>query len=358
MTEATQTGAAPAAAPPTAISTTQAATMLAERRAQSANGGANPVSDAARALGQRSAQARQERQAQAATQPQESPEGEGGDVKDDSTQTSGEGETLNETANGESPDETQTEGQGEPQEAETIDLGDGVKVTLDEVRDGFMLKADHTRKTQALAEKEKHVEAVRTQKLAQLDKIVSALEQKIGKPKTLSQLIQEYGKDEALEKFAEQTDELERLEAARGIAERQQRDFMSSTLSKRDQALAETYNKEWSDPDKRDAAYTELTGYALKLGATAEELKFLPSPWMIQVLDKAKRLDALEANKGNVTKHIADKPKVTRPGAKVSAQAGAFSATQAAKAKLKSSGSLADAVALLRTQRQAGARTT
>jgi hypothetical protein len=49
---------------------------------------------------------------------------------------------------------------------------------------------------------------------------------------------------------------------------------------------------------------------------------------------------------------VADKPKVVKPGAKVSAQAANHSATQSARNKLKSSGSLSDAVAYLQAQRK------
>jgi hypothetical protein len=51
---------------------------------------------------------------------------------------------------------------------------------------------------------------------------------------------------------------------------------------------------------------------------------------------------------------IADKPRVVKPGAKVSHQAAGQSAIQNAHARLKSSGNLADAVALLRTMRAKG----
>lgn len=352
MDEATQTGPALAPAPPAnAISTTQAAAMLAERRAQASGG--NDVSEAARKLGQRAAEARRERQAQPA-QTQGPSQGEGGNVEDDPANA----ETLNETAATEPPIETNTTTEGEPEQAQTIDLGEGVTVTLDEVRDSFMLKADHTRKTQALAEKEKAVEAVRTQKLAQLEKVVGMLEQAIGRPKTLSQLIQEHGRDDALEHYAKQEEDQKRLAAAHALKDRQRGEYIASREAERDAYLSETYNKEWSDPTKREAAYTELTGYALQLGANPDTLRKYPEvfaePWAIKVLDKARQYDALQASKGKITKTIADVPKVTRPGAKITAQAGAHNAAQAAQARAKSSGKLADAVAFLQARRKAG----
>lgn len=350
MTEATQAAVQPAQ--PQALTVAQAAQKFAEQRASAQEQGqqGNQVSDAARMLGQRAAQARQERQAQAAQQTGESSQEEGGTVEDDSATEAA--ETLNaETDQTGQPGETETQaeaqGESEAEQPQMIDLGDGLTVTLDEVRDGFMLKADHTRKTQAVAEKSKAVD----QKLEQLDKIIGALRAKAGQPKTLSELMQEYGRDEGLDRYAAQEDEQKRIRAAEGVAQRQRNDILNTKIRERDEVLAQTYNKEWADPAKRDAAYTELSEYALKRGATSEMIRAMTEPWMIEILDESRQLRALKSKGAEVKKIVAAKPKVIKPGAKVSAQAGAFSNVQRARDTLKKSGSLADAVALLRAQR-------
>ena len=73
-----------------------------------------------------------------------------------------------------------------------------------------------------------------------------------------------------------------------------------------------------------------------------------------RVMDKAAKYDALQAGKDKVARMIAGKPKVVRPGAKQTSQAQGQAAVRSAHAKLKSSGNLADAVALLRTLRGKG----
>lgn len=346
MTEATQSGAAQAA--PQSITTTQAAQMLAERRAAAATPN---TSEAARILGQRAAQARQERQAQAA-QTEETPQ-ESGNTEDESNPM---GDTPgDETADAEQPNETESQPENEPAE-QTIELEPGLKVTLDDVRNGFMLKADHTRKTQALAEERKALEAERTQRLTQLDKLIASIEPLAGdnKPKTLRDFVHEHGAEEGLIQFHEHQ---KRVEAAKRLAHetrtRAQQEARVKAEQDCDQYLVENHNKEWADPRKYEAAQVEITKYAKSLGFSNDEIYALGvMPGAIIALDKARQYDALNSKQGEVKKTIAAKPAVFRPGAKVSAQAGAQSAAQSAKAALKSSGSVADAVKYLQAQRK------
>lgn len=339
--------AAPSAQPQS-ISIAQAAQMYAEKVRPAEQ--ANPVSDAARTLGQHAHAARLARTTAAAVPAQKPLTEAGSNVEDDQANPDGEAQDGLTTENTDTPDAEAPEGQDDP-DSRTIDLGEGVSMTLAEVRENIMLKADHTRRLQALAEDRKQLESERSQKLARLDNIVETLSQKIGKPKSLTELVKELGPLDAVEKFAEQQDEMSRLEAAKGIAERQRKAQMSQDLSARDKALAESYNPEWADQSKRDAAYTQLTEYALKLGANPETLRYMPEPWMIQVLDQAHKYAALKASGNQVTKAIGEKPKVIKPGTKLSAQGSAFNNLQSAQARLKSSGSLADAVLLLQAKR-------
>lgn len=304
----------------------------------------NPVSEAARTL----AQARNARQAQAAEPPKEE-EPQQTTAEDDPQAPAG--ETLDDTATHEQPTETEATTEEEPAEAQTIDLGDGVKVTLDEVRDGFMLKADHTRKTQKLADDRKSFEDNRTQRLSELDAVTNYITQLIPKPKPQSEYVEELGYVEGIKAFERQNAFLSGVGNAQKELETQRTRTRQDAEAARDTHLAENYNKEWADPQKRDKAYADLSSYALRLGAKPQELQGMTSPWMIQAIDKAAKYDAIEASKGKITKAVAAKPKVIKPGAKVSAQAAQGGAVQQAHARLKSSGNPADAVAYLRLVR-------
>ena len=310
-------------------------------------GQANPVSDAARTLGQRAAEARQARQAEAARQAEELATAEGSDVEDEPEGTQDDLTTANDAP----PAETEAETEGELAAGQTIDLGDGVKVTVDEVRDGFMMKADHTRKTQALADERRSFEADRTQRLSELDKVIAAGKQVLPQAKDLDVFVEELGAEEGLKAFSRQQKMFGQLSQAWKAAENEKQQQHLAAEQARDKHLAEHYNKEWADPDKRDKAYTELSAYALKDGAHPSELRGLTQPWMLKALDKAAKYDAIQANKGKVTKLVASVPKVTRPGARITPQSAGQTSIQNAEARLKSSGNLVDAVALLRAKR-------
>lgn len=342
-----QTAPAPAAAP-VSISVAEAAQRYAASKAEAAN----TTSEAARVLGQQSAKAREERRAQAEKAAQESTEEvEDSNVADDPTL---EGEARNdiETANADTPTEA-AETQDDP-DTRTIDLGEGVSMTVAEVRENILLKADHTRRLQAMAEERKTLESKFSQRLSDLDKTIASLEPMKGKVKTRAEFIEEFGYAEGLDKWDEHTS---RVNAAKQLAHqtrtKAQQDARAKAEQDCDQYLVENYNKEWADPAKYEAAQVEITKFAKSLGFTSEQIFGLGVlPGALIALDEARQFRALKASGETVKRAIADKPKVIRPGAKVSAQAGAHSSVQTATAKLKSSGSIADAVALLQASRR------
>lgn len=331
----------------------QALTIAEARERYSAIKG-NPISEAARTLGSRAREARAQRQAEQARLTQEPRDEELQRVEDDPADNTGtRDETETPTETDASSDDAEPRAQDESEAGQTIDLGDGVKVSLDEVRDGFMLKADHTRKTQNLAAERRQFESERAQRLHELDHLTGALKHQIPRPRSLKDWLA--GDPQGgLAKFAEQTERLELLVNATRAAEGQRARALLEAEAARDRDLAASYNADWSDHGKRNKDYAALSAFALQEGAKPEELRGLVRPWMIRVMDKAAKYDALQASKGKVAKMIADKPRVVKPGAKVSHQAAGQSAIQNAHARLKSSGNLADAVALLRTMRTKG----
>jgi hypothetical protein len=343
---------APAVTQSQGITVSEAAAMLKARSAP-----VNPVTEAARTLGKAGAEALKARRAEA--QPaQESTEGvEGGDVPNDPAKVSEDGiQNEHVTAEDAPPNEATTDTEEEPAAAQTIDLGDGVTVTLDEVRDSFMLKADHTRKTQALSEKAKELEGKFSQKLSDLDKALAALEPIKGQAKTRAQFIDEFGQAEGLDKWDEY---VSRVNAAKTLAQRArtkaQEDARAQAEQDCDQYLVEKYNKAWSDPKKYGAAQVAITKQAKELGFTPEQIYALGViPGALIALDESRQFREMQASKSAVTKVLAEKPKVVKPGSKVSAQAQSQSALQTARSNLQKTNSVADAVAYLKARRAAG----
>ena len=230
-----------------------------------------------------------------------------------------------------------------------IDLGDGVSVTLDQVREGFMLKADHTRKTQALAEERRALEAVRAQKLLALEQALGQVQQQIAAPKTLQAYLAEDPVN-GLARFAQQVDRMQQLAAARDLARQQRDEHLSAAAAARDRQLAESY---WTSPEEARKGVAEAASYARSYGYDDGALAAaMVDPAVVAILDKARKFDELQAGKARIERMVADKPRVVKPGAKVTSQAASQSAAAHARARLKSSGSLGDAVAYLQAQRK------
>ncbi len=230
-----------------------------------------------------------------------------------------------------------------------IDLGDGLRVSLDQIREGFMLKADHTRKTQALAEERRAVEAIRAQKIMALETALGHLQQQVTSPRTLQALIAEDPAN-GLTRFAQQVDRMQQLAAARDLARQQREEYMTAARAERDRHLAQNY---WSTPAEAERGIAEAHGYAKSYGYGDDDLAAaLNDPNVVAILDKARRFDELQAGRSRMERMVADKPKVMRPGVKVGAQAANHTAAQSARSRLKATGSLSDAVSYLQAQRK------
>ncbi len=238
---------------------------------------------------------------------------------------------------------------GEAVDEGLIDLGDGLKVTLDQIREGFMLKADHTRKTQALAEERRAIEHIRAQKLAALEQALGQLREQATGPSSLQALLAEDPVN-GLAKFAQQVDRMQQLAAARDLARQQREDHLAAARAERDKYLAQHY---WTSPAETEKGLAEALSYAKSYGYDDDYLAAaLNDHNVVTILDKARKFDELQAGKARLERLVADKPKLVKPGAKVSAQAAHSSAAQSARGRLKASGSLSDAVAYLQAQRK------
>lgn len=343
MTEAAQSAAAPAA--PNTLTITQAAQALAEKRAAPQT---NEITAHASAMGKRSAEARKERTTEA-TQPHEADEA-GDQEQDDETQGTPEGETLTDDTDGNEPsNEANAEADGEPDANQTIDLGEGLTATLDEVRDNFMFKADHTRKTQALAEERKEFEAVRQQKLAHFDQLIVAAQATLGQPKSLKQWLAEDPVD-GMMRFAEQQERFEQFGGLIQARQQEQAHYVGNLKQSTIKALGEKHG------DKAEDVFSKAVQYvASKTGTDKSALEgMLSHPEAIAIVHDAIAYRELKSKEPSVRRTVAEKPKVVKPGGRVTSQGAAQSALKVAQEKARKSGSVADALAYLRAKRTAG----
>lgn len=236
----------------------------------------------------------------------------------------------------------------------TID-GKTEKVTLKEARDGYQRQADYQRKTQALAEQRREAEAIR--QAAEAEKASYAL--------AVSALRQE------MEKFIPQEPDWQRLHEDDPInfpiIEKQWRDYKAQLEAVKQQEAAINAQRtrdqqeqlkqiveegrkyifekmpEWKDESKWREAQGRLREYGKTVGYSDEELAAATDPRAILVLEKARKYDALQANRPLPKK--AEAPKPLRAGSLASSPR---QATDVAKVKqrLKSTGHVNDAAAL------------
>jgi len=233
--------------------------------------------------------------------------------------------------------------------------GKAQKVTLKEARDGYQRQADYQRKTQALAEQRREVESIR-----------QATEgEKAAYAEAVSALRQE------MERYLPQEPDWQRLHQEDPInfpiIEKQWRDYKAQLAAVQQQEavikaqqareqqeqlrqIVEEGRKyifekmpEWKDEARWSAAQKSLREYGKTVGYSDDELAAATDPRAIIVLEKARKYDALQANRPQPSKGSAPKP--MRAGNLASSPK---QTTEIAKVKqrLKSTGHVNDAAAI------------
>jgi hypothetical protein len=272
---------------------------------------------------------------------------------------------------GEATDEVSDEGgedsnSGSDEEASSEDLPDDAlvtvvidgkaqRVTLKEARDGYQRQADYQRKTQALAEQRREVETLR--QATEGEK--SAYAEAVGALRA------------EMEKYLPQEPDWQRLHQEDPInfpiIEKQWRDYKAQLAAVQQQEavikaqqareqqeqlrqIVEEGRKyifekvpEWKDEAKWSQAQKALREYGKVVGYSDDELAAATDPRAIIVLEKARKYDALQANRPQPSKGTAPKP--MRAGNLASSPR---QATDVAKVKqrLKSTGHVNDAAAI------------
>ena len=326
-----------------------AARFKAQRQAQGTDNPTKDVSEAARTLGKRGAEARQARQADVSRETQEAPQGAEQQSTDTAETTDAQGETDPSHLETEEQEQATPSTLDDKEELILAHDDDGKPVAMSraEIRENLLRQADYTRKTQALAERTKGFEADREQRLRVLDALIGGMRQEIGQPKPLTQLIKELGSEEGIQQYAAQQERFEKLSLAEKVRQEESAHDIGKRRESTLSALAERHG------DKAPQMFDKALADAKAATGMNENylLQFLVHPAAIEYISDALEYRAMKAGKPQITKMVAGKPAVIRPGAKTTNQAAAQSNIQRAEATLKTSGKLADGVALLRARR-------
>ena len=295
---------------------------------------------------------------EAKAQPEEGYQAQAEEESEQSEEESGEQEDYTD----ESAEETeyQEEETQEPQRFKVKVDNEEIEVTLEELQQGYSRTKDYTKKTQALAETRKAVEAekskieeakqLRDQYAQRLEVIEKVLGQQATDDVNLAELRENDPIGYAI-KVAERAEQEKQLQAVRAekqrIAQQQDAERQQSLQSHLQQEAVKLKEMipEFRDEAKAEIARKDIRSYAKSVGFSDEELSQVYDSRAVKTLYNAMMYEKLMKGKSVATKKVQDAPKVIKAGngGQVSAE---DAATKKQFQKLKQSGKKSDAAKL------------
>ena len=210
--------------------------------------------------------------------------------------------------------------------------GEEREVTLDELIKSYQLGTDYTSKTQALAEQRKAVEAEK----AAVEQAKQLRDQYAQRLELIEKVLTEQNKAEDLDalketdpigyavKVAEQAQREKQLAAVNAERTRLAQQQQSEHQQKLQELLVQESEKvskaipDWHS-EKGEDVRRDIRTYAKATGYTDQELSQAYDSRAVITLWKASQYDKLVAGKPEVTKKVAEAPRMMKPGtAKVS----------------------------------------
>jgi hypothetical protein len=260
----------------------------------------------------------------------------------------------------EEEDEDSEEDEVEVEERKTYRVkagGEEKDVTLEELVSGYQKGDDYTKKSQALADQRKAVEAeakaiqeaqhLREQYAQRLNQVQSILEQGKNSEEDL-QLLKENDPIAYAVRVAENTEankkiQLVQQEQARLAQESNQHraNQQAQFVAQQSKMLVEKV-KEFSDPKKAEQIKNDIRSFGKSVGFSDEELSQVYDHRHVIILQKAMEYDKLQKANPSVNKKLKKAPKMAKKGNKV-ANVDVYTKQ---KKRLKSSGSIEDATSV------------
>lgn len=253
----------------------------------------------------------------------------------------------------------EVEEQEEPQKFRVKAAGEEREVTLDELIKSYQLGTDYTKKSQAVAEERKAVEAER-QAIQEAKALRDQYAQRL---EIMEQMLRPQDETENLAylketdpigysvKVAEMVERDKQLNAVRAererIAQQQEQERQQNLqrmVTEESQKLVAAV-PEFADPTKGEALRKDIRSFGKSLGFSDQELASVYDSRAVLTLYKAMQYDKLMASKPEVTKKVAQAPKVMKPGVAQSRDTGSEELKKL-KARAKQSGRVADAASV------------
>lgn len=236
--------------------------------------------------------------------------------------------------------------------------GEEKDVTLDELVKNYQLGADYTKKSQAVAEERKAVEAERhavAEAKALRDQYAERLtmiEQMLSVPDENANL--DYLKETdpigyavKVAELSQREKQLAQVQAERqrvqAMQEQERAQSMQAMVREESQKLAAAI-PEYVDPEKGDVVRKAIRAYGKELGFSDAELANVYDSRAVVTLYKAMQYDKLQKSKPGITKKVAEAPKIMKSGVS-QVRDGNAEQYKKLKAKAMSTGRVADAAA-------------
>ena len=246
----------------------------------------------------------------------------------------------------------------EPQKFRVKAAGEEREVTLDELIKSYQLGTDYTKKSQAVAEERKAVEAER-QAVQEAKALRDQYAQRLEMLETMLQPQETENLDYLKEtdpigyavkvaEMAQREKQLAQVQAERQrIAQQQEQDRqmqMQSLVREEMQKLTAAI-PEFADPAKGETIRNDIRAFGKQLGFSDQELAAVYDSRAVLTLYKAMQYDKLMASKPEVTKKVSQAPKAIKPGVAQSRDTNAEELKKL-KARAKQSGRVADAASV------------
>ena len=283
-------------------------------------------------------------------QEQPEPQSESNDSEAESEEVEAQADDESEVEQDEGEDE-----QEEPPKYRVKAAGEEKEVTLDELIKSYQLGTDYTKKSQAVAEERKAVEAERQR----IEEAKYLRDQYAERLQVIEQMLNQQPETENLD-YLKETDPIGyavkvaelsqrekqlaqvRAEQAR-IYEQQQREQqeqLGQVVQAESRKLAEVI-PEYADPQKGETLRRELREFGVKAGFSEQELANVYDSRAVLTLYKAMQYDKLQSAKPSITKKVNEAPKVIKSG--VSQPRDGNDEMKKLKARAKQTGRVADA---------------
>ena len=253
-------------------------------------------------------------------------------------------------------EEVQEEAQEEVQRFVVKAAGEEREVTLQELIEGYQKGTDYHKKTNALAEQRKAVEAEK----AAVEQAKQARDAYAERLKVMDQFLSQQMQGEDIEslketdpiayavKVAEMTRQEKQLQQLRAEQQRIAREQQAEQEVHMERRIAEEAQKvasaipDYADPKKGEKVRSDLRAFAKSIGYSDAELASATDSRAVVTLWMAAQYQKLQQSKPGVTKKVTEAPKLLKPGTAT----GKTIQSEAAKqdfARLKKTGSRQDA---------------